>query len=149
MWDYDYFHDMSKGIPHIVTYGTHDAEYSGDAVMSEPYLHVRMTGEVLPSLIYIPSWLGTYNLPNILAAVTVGEYFKVPAEKIKTAIESYQPTNSRSQLMEKNGNTFILDAYNANPSSMKLAIENFYRQHHPKKVCLPWRDDGIRSREHS
>ena len=136
MWDYDYFHDMSKGIPHIVTYGTHDAEYSGEALLSEPYLHVRMRGGTTITDIHT-QLVGDYNLPNILAAVTVGEYFKVPAQKISAAIESYQPTNSRSQLMEKNGNTFILDAYNANPSSMKLAIENFNKQHHPNKyVCI-------------
>jgi UDP-N-acetylmuramoyl-tripeptide--D-alanyl-D-alanine ligase len=83
------------------------------------------------------SLVGDYNLPNVLVAVTVGAYFKVPDEKIKQAIEAYQPTNSRSQLLEKKGNQFILDAYNANPSSMRLAIENFAKQQHPRKiVCI-------------
>ncbi len=81
--------------------------------------------------------VGDYNLPNILVAVTVGEYFKVPAQLIRTAIEAYQPNNSRSQLLTKNSNTFILDAYNANPTSMRAAIENFSRQHHPAKyICI-------------
>jgi UDP-N-acetylmuramoyl-tripeptide--D-alanyl-D-alanine ligase len=136
MWDYDYFHEMSKGISHIITYGTHDAMLTGDVITSEPYLEVRVekgsaVGSVMSNLV------GDYNLPNILVAVAVGEYFKVPAGKIKTAIEGYQPTNSRSQLLEKKNNTFILDAYNANPTSMRASIENFSRQPHPKKyVCI-------------
>ena len=135
MWDYDYFHDMSKGISHLVTYGTKDAQYTGEAIASEPFLQVKMTGGT--SITGINTQLvGYYNLPNILAAVALGEYFKVPAEKIRSAIENYHPTNSRSQLVEKNGNSFILDAYNANPSSMKLAIENFSKQHHPKKYVM-------------
>lgn len=80
--------------------------------------------------------VGDYNLPNILAAVAVGNYFKVPAEKIKEAIESYTPSNSRSQLIEKGSNKIILDAYNANPSSMKAAIENFARLPAENKVLM-------------
>lgn len=69
--------------------------------------------------------MGNYNLPNVLAAVAVGREMKISIEKIKQSIEAYVPSNSRSQLLEKDGNKYILDAYNANPSSMKLAIENF------------------------
>jgi UDP-N-acetylmuramoyl-tripeptide--D-alanyl-D-alanine ligase len=69
--------------------------------------------------------VGEYNLPNVLVAVTVGKHFNVEENIIKKAIEEYTPSNSRSQLVEKNGNRIILDAYNANPSSMKTAIENF------------------------
>jgi UDP-N-acetylmuramoyl-tripeptide--D-alanyl-D-alanine ligase len=68
--------------------------------------------------------VGAYNLPNILLAFTIGRYFKVDTAKIKYAIENYTPSNSRSQLVEKGTNKIILDAYNANPSSMTLAIEN-------------------------
>jgi UDP-N-acetylmuramoyl-tripeptide--D-alanyl-D-alanine ligase len=68
--------------------------------------------------------VGEYNLPNVLAAVTVGKFFNVPEKNIRSAIENYTPSNSRSQLVKKGSNTIILDAYNANPSSMKLAIEN-------------------------
>ena len=60
-----------------------------------------------------------------LCAITIGKYFKVDDEKIKTAIENYIPSNSRSQLIEVGSNKIILDAYNANPTSMKAAIENF------------------------
>src|SRR5690606_39969537 len=69
--------------------------------------------------------IGKYNATNIAAAIAVGKYFKVDTPKIKNAIENYIPTNNRSQILEKNSNKIILDAYNANPSSMKVAIENF------------------------
>ena len=80
--------------------------------------------------------VGEYNLPNVLAAVTVGKFFKVPEEKIKSAIENYTPSNSRSQLIQKGFNKIILDAYNANPSSMKLAIENFAKMQGDKVLML-------------
>jgi len=136
MWDYAYFHGMSRGLPHIITYGTHDAQVTGIATASEPFLQVRMTGGSGLTDIHT-QLVGDYNLPNVLAAVAVGQYFRVPDEKIRIAIEGYLPTNSRSQLMQKGGNRFILDAYNANPSSMRLAIENFARQPHANKyVCI-------------
>lgn len=69
--------------------------------------------------------VGSYNIENILAAIRVGEHFGVnPADAIK-AIEMYKPTNNRSQILQTKHNTLILDAYNANPSSMELAIKNF------------------------
>jgi UDP-N-acetylmuramoyl-tripeptide--D-alanyl-D-alanine ligase len=61
----------------------------------------------------------------VLAAVSIGHYFRVPYEQMKKAIETYQPSNSRSQMVTRGTTKIIVDAYNANPSSMKLAIENF------------------------
>jgi len=69
--------------------------------------------------------IGTYNTENILAAITIALFFDVSIEKIIKAIENYQPSNNRSQLLETKKNTLILDAYNANPSSLELAIDNF------------------------
>lgn len=80
--------------------------------------------------------IGTYNFMNIAAAIAIGTYFKVPKETIKKAIENYTPSNNRSQIINKNGNTILLDAYNANPSSMKAAIENFKQLDAAKKVLL-------------
>lgn len=71
--------------------------------------------------------IGAYNYGNIAAAITIGNYFEVPDMTIKDAIESYVPTNNRSQIIEKGNNTIILDAYNANPTSMQYALENFKR----------------------
>ena len=69
--------------------------------------------------------IGAYNFANITAAITIGTYFNVDKKTIKKAIESYVPTNNRSQIIEKEFNKIILDAYNANPSSMEVALENF------------------------
>jgi UDP-N-acetylmuramoyl-tripeptide--D-alanyl-D-alanine ligase len=123
-WDYDYLQTMSIGIPNIIKYGTIDGIVTGKVHSNNPFLAVSINKETPLSTIYT-QLVGDYNLPNILCAVTIGKYFKVPDEKIKTAIENYIPSNSRSQLLEKGNNKIILDAYNANPTSMKAAIENF------------------------
>ncbi|GAB4092729.1 UDP-N-acetylmuramoyl-tripeptide--D-alanyl-D-alanine ligase [Flaviaesturariibacter terrae] len=134
MWDYDYLRSMSRGIPTIVTYGTTDADYEGEAVRSDPFLSVRFhkgfDGTIDTQLV------GAYNLPNVLAAVAVGRHFAVAPEKIRQALEAYTPSNSRSQLVEKGTNRIILDAYNANPSSMKLAVENFAKAAAATKVLV-------------
>lgn len=135
MWDYDYLHDMSKDIPSIIKYGTSQADIEGLVVKSEPFLEVIITkgsdtGTIQTQLV------GDYNLPNVLVAVTAGNYFNIPGTIIKKAIESYAPSNSRSQLVEKGTNKIILDAYNANPSSMKLAIENFAKLPASNKVLM-------------
>ncbi|MBX9782881.1 MAG: UDP-N-acetylmuramoyl-tripeptide--D-alanyl-D-alanine ligase [Chitinophagaceae bacterium] len=133
--DFDYLQEMSRGIHHKVTYGSANAETTGRILESDPLLQVEITSN--PEIGIISTHLvGDYNLPNVLAAVSVGLYFKVPSQKIKSAIESYIPSNSRSQMMERGSNHIILDAYNANPSSMKLAIENFAKLKAPNKTVL-------------
>ncbi|MBL0268956.1 MAG: UDP-N-acetylmuramoyl-tripeptide--D-alanyl-D-alanine ligase [Chitinophagaceae bacterium] len=135
MWDYDYLREMSKGISNIITYGTAAADIEGHALKTATFLEVAVTkgaatGNIKTQLV------GDYNLPNVLAAIAVGKYFGVPDEKIKKALEEYTPSNSRSQLIQKGSNSIILDAYNANPSSMKLAIENFAAINAEKKILL-------------
>ncbi|MEP7141556.1 MAG: UDP-N-acetylmuramoyl-tripeptide--D-alanyl-D-alanine ligase [Ferruginibacter sp.] len=135
MNDYDYLKEMSKGIPHVKTYGTTDAGITGVADKCSEFLLVEMTcgtgiKEIKTNLI------GEYNLPNVLAAVAIGKYFNVPDEAIKSALENYVPSNSRSQLIEKGSNKIILDAYNANPTSMKAAIENFAKMEGNEKILL-------------
>ena len=135
MSDYAYLKEMSKGINIIKTYGTKDAEITGVAVERNEFLEVQMTnGTSIKNI--ITHLVGDYNLPNLLVAVAVGKYFKVAEEKIKNALEQYTPSNSRSQMIEKNGNKIILDAYNANPSSMKAAIENFATMQGQNKILL-------------
>jgi UDP-N-acetylmuramoyl-tripeptide--D-alanyl-D-alanine ligase len=135
MWDYNYLRDMSKGISNLFTYGTVDAAIEGLMAKSELFLEVTIGKGAKMSSIKT-QLVGDYNLSNVLAAVAVGKYFKVPDDKIKAAIENYSPSNSRSQLVEIGTNTIILDAYNANPSSMKLAIENFAGLGAANKVLL-------------
>jgi UDP-N-acetylmuramoyl-tripeptide--D-alanyl-D-alanine ligase len=135
MWDYDYLHEMSKGIKEVIKYGTHDADVTGNILQSEPFLEVSISkGANIPSI--STKLVGGYNLPNVLVAVTVGKYFGVSDENIKSSIEAYTPSNSRSQLIEKGSNKIILDAYNANPSSMKLAIENLAKMPGNNKVLM-------------
>ena len=134
MNDYDYLQEMSKGIATVITYGTHDAQTTGKVKTSEPFLEVAINnfqGDFIKT-----NLVGDYNLPNVLAAVCVGHYFKIDDNKIKNSIENYIPSNSRSQLIEKGTNKIILDAYNANPSSMKLAIENFAKLNAVNKILL-------------
>jgi UDP-N-acetylmuramoyl-tripeptide--D-alanyl-D-alanine ligase len=139
---------MSRGIPHVITYGTHDADYTGRVAaqqaptaantpssanaptaanapaVNSTFLNIEITHGATTGIIHT-ALVGDYNLPNILVAVAVAKHFGVPDGKIRKAIEHYTPSNSRSQLIEKDGNHIILDAYNANPSSMRAAIENF------------------------
>jgi len=79
---------------------------------------------------------GLYNFNNIQTALTIGRYFKVPSVKIKAALEEYVSTNNRSQLLKKETNTIILDAYNANPTSMRIAISNLVSMSAPSKVAI-------------
>lgn len=134
--DYDYLKEMSKGIAHMVWYGQTEGTVQGTVRSSEPFLEVSITRGV-PGVDTIRTQLvGDYNLPNILCAAAIGMYFSVPPELIRSAIESYTPSNSRSQLLTRGTNSIILDAYNANPTSMKAAIENFAKLQAKKKVLM-------------
>jgi len=135
-WDLPYLREMSGGINKRVTYGTGDAGICGTIREAEPFVEVdirrgpEFNGPIRSRMV------GDYNLPNILAAVCVGHYFGIPGSGIRTAIENYSPSNSRSQLLDKGSNHFILDAYNANPTSMKAAIENFARLKKGPKILM-------------
>jgi UDP-N-acetylmuramoyl-tripeptide--D-alanyl-D-alanine ligase len=91
-----------------------------EKVMANPFVKIKAFGIEINSHL-----IGLYNANNINAAITIGNYFGVAVNDIKEAIESYVPENNRSQLLTKGSNEIILDAYNANPSSMKVALENF------------------------
>ena len=80
--------------------------------------------------------IGAYNFTNIAAAIAIGSYFDVDIEAIKVAIENYFPTNNRSQIIKKGSNEIILDAYNANPTSMLAALENFKQLNVSSKVVF-------------
>ncbi|MGV3461311.1 MAG: UDP-N-acetylmuramoyl-tripeptide--D-alanyl-D-alanine ligase [Flavobacterium sp.] len=90
-----------------------------DKVSANPMVNIEFMDTAVAS-----NLIGIYNAGNISAAIAIGYYFKISPEKIKAAIESYIPANNRSQLLERGGRKIILDAYNANPSSMAAAIEN-------------------------
>ncbi len=133
--DYDYLKKMSAAIKNKITYGSADATYVGRAKEAEHLLEVEIVKGADINVIKT-QLAGNYNLPNVMAAVCIGKYFGVPDDKIKNALEAYIPTNSRSQIIKKESNTILLDAYNANPSSMKVAIENFAGMEGENKIVI-------------
>jgi UDP-N-acetylmuramoyl-tripeptide--D-alanyl-D-alanine ligase len=136
MQDFDYLVQMALGIQHSIGYGKEQGEIQGNAIDHNGMLTVQIKKGIDIDSIQT-HLVGNFNLPNVLAAVTIGQFFEVPNEKIKAAIENYEPTNSRSQLVQWQNNEVILDAYNANPSSMKLAVENFAKINKANKVvCI-------------
>ncbi|HUX85106.1 MAG TPA: UDP-N-acetylmuramoyl-tripeptide--D-alanyl-D-alanine ligase [Chitinophagaceae bacterium] len=131
--DFGYFAEMAEGIPELFWYGTGPGNFvQGHILEPAPLLTAGTdyTGSMHTRL------FGGYNLYNILAAVTVGKYFKVPPAAIKAAVEGYAPQNHRSQVITRGSNTIILDSYNANPTSMKLAIGEFASMQAARKVLI-------------
>jgi len=107
--------------PDPVTYPNKGDFYECSFIDASPYIRFKTEdGTVVTTQL-----LGAYNFANIAGALCIGKYFNVPAEAANEAIASYNPENNRSQVIKKEDLTLILDAYNANPSSMKAAIENF------------------------
>jgi UDP-N-acetylmuramoyl-tripeptide--D-alanyl-D-alanine ligase len=98
---------------------------------SENTLDVSFQNKIIKSNIY-----GDYNFENICIAIAIGEFFKVDFNNIKKGIESYISKNNRSQISLKNNNTIILDAYNANPTSMSLALESFKKTNYKNKMII-------------
>ena len=125
---------IAMGIAQKISYGKAGKDISGRIIKSDPFAQILLEGD--HPLEIKTKLAGGYNLPNVLAAVCIGRYFKIADERIVQSIEKYQPTNSRSQIIHQDGNTIILDAYNANPASMKAAIENFAGITGNKKILL-------------
>jgi UDP-N-acetylmuramoyl-tripeptide--D-alanyl-D-alanine ligase len=112
------------------TYGqTNKAEIRGCINHSPDYLNIRCdfnSGEDTPPFELQTKLVGNYNFENVMAAIAVGRYFGVDKGKIKAAIENYVPENNRSQIVRKGNKTIIVDCYNANPTSMRAAIDNLF-----------------------
>ena len=132
----EYLQSIAKGIEQI-TYGNGDDAFaSGQVVSCDPFLvfNWKQQGQLHTVETHM---IGSYNLDNVLAAVAVGRFFKIPAERISRAIAAYEPTNNRSQFKKTENNELIIDAYNANPSSMKVALDNFITMPvQPKAIIL-------------
>lgn len=133
---------ISEGLPHVVKYGhvgtVQCANIVGEVIDCSPFLHFRWREncpegqwhEVRTHLI------GAYNIDNMLAAITVGCHFGVAVESICHALENYIPSNNRSQLTVTEHNRLIVDAYNANPTSMTAALENFRDMNVAPKMAI-------------
>ena len=116
--------DISEGIKRI-TYGNSiNANSKGKYVQASPFMIMELHSK--KGILYVRSNLiGNYNFENAMAAACIGRHFKIDDIEIKQAIESYIPSNNRSQLMKTENNIVIVDAYNANPTSMTVSINNF------------------------
>lgn len=125
----------SQGIERVL-YGTSSGLYLNGAINSvSPFLSASVVrdGE---SYEIETSLIGRYNLDNVVAASAIASYFSVPMQDVALSISSYVPSNSRSQFIKGERNNIILDAYNANPSSMKVAVENFAEVEAESKMLI-------------
>src|ERR1035438_7647747 len=127
--------DHSAGLKKY-SYSEHSpADYSARLIGTGPMVEFEIIEK--DKKIPVHSHLyGSYNFENLLTASAIGNYFKISAAEIKNAIENYIPSNNRSQIQETGRNRLILDAYNANPSSMEVAIANFSRADYKNKIVI-------------
>jgi len=120
---------LSKGIIQT-TYGK-SGDIAGQINNITALLSIKYNNEIINTHL-----IGDFQFSNILLAICIGNYFNVSMQNIKRSIENYIPTNNRSQLVKTKTNTLILDAYNANPSSMKAMIKSFANQQYKNKLCI-------------
>ena len=123
---------MQKRFENPVTFPGPDDACPVQLISADPYV-VFQAGDRKPVATKL---IGAYNFDNIAAALAVGQFFGVPVEKAEAAIAGYQPKNNRSQVITKGSNTIIMDAYNANPDSVKVAIENLKAMKVAHKVVI-------------
>jgi UDP-N-acetylmuramoyl-tripeptide--D-alanyl-D-alanine ligase len=140
--DEDFLMEMAGDKLYKVAYRKNDnpdlkvPEFETKLVAANPFIEVAFLSKK-GNLQNISSQLiGLYNFNNIMTATALGRYFKVPFVKIKSAIQNYNPTNNRSQIIEKDGNKYLLDAYNANPTSMTKALQSFATYKGKKKIAI-------------
>jgi UDP-N-acetylmuramoyl-tripeptide--D-alanyl-D-alanine ligase len=119
-----------------ITYGREHASLMAVNISASPYLAMDLMLSNGEPLGLTTRLYGSYNANNILAAACIGQYFGVPPVEIKSAIEEYQPANNRSQITKTERNLLILDAYNANPTSMRAAIESFASSGYAEKTLI-------------
>jgi len=112
-------------------------DFHGSITNEFPFLEINWGLKKKENQYKINSKLfGNYNFSNIMAAISVGFYFDISAENISKAIENYQPQNNRSQFIKGENNELIMDAYNANPESLKVALANFTKDRHLNKAVI-------------
>ena len=139
--DNPHLQGISKGLK-LVKYGQQEADdllVKGELVECNPFLKFqwRHLSTVTCQLSTVQTHLiGSYNLDNALAAACIGTYFEVPANDISAALEAYTPSNNRSQLTITQDNKLVVDAYNANPTSMRAALDNFRLIKSEHKMCI-------------
>jgi UDP-N-acetylmuramoyl-tripeptide--D-alanyl-D-alanine ligase len=125
-------HNMAKRFKKPLCYPAKGDYYHCEFIAADPFVRLKSEdGTELQTQI-----IGAYNFHNIAAALCIGKYFEVPSSKALKAVASYVPSNNRSQIIKRGSNTIIMDAYNANPSSMQAAVENLANISASKKVLI-------------
>ena len=125
-------HDPERSESLLIPYGL---DYQGASILpssaEHPFLRIELDGRMINT-----NLVGSYNADNVMAALAVGRHFGVSFEEAASAIEAYTPSNNRSQMTRTSRNTLIVDAYNANPTSMSAALENFSNVSAPVKIAM-------------
>ncbi|QCR23748.1 UDP-N-acetylmuramoyl-tripeptide--D-alanyl-D-alanine ligase [Pontibacter sp. SGAir0037] len=123
---------MSRRIAQKITFPAANDFYHSELLEASPFVVYRdEEGNTVQTQL-----VGSYNYENMAAAACIGKYFGVPLEQANEAIAGYSPVNNRSQVLQKGSNTLLLDAYNANPTSMAAALRNFGGMNAPRKVVI-------------
>jgi UDP-N-acetylmuramoyl-tripeptide--D-alanyl-D-alanine ligase len=124
--------NMRKRMNNPVFYPNENSDYPCRLLDADPFLKI----ESKSGITFSTQLIGEYNFDNIATALCLAHFFKVPEDRACAAVANYSPTNNRSQILKKGSNTIILDAYNANPSSMEKAIENLAKIKSEKKLAI-------------
>ncbi|MCS7018333.1 MAG: UDP-N-acetylmuramoyl-tripeptide--D-alanyl-D-alanine ligase [Cytophagales bacterium] len=124
--------ELGKKFPRPIYYGLPDTCAHAELVANKPFISYQDSEGKLHNT----QLIGAYNFDNILSAIAIGTYFRVPAAAIHQAIAAYVPANNRSQVHKTEHNTLIMDAYNANPSSMQAALDSFAQIPAPCKIAI-------------
>ena len=116
--------ELAEKVENKVSFGEKNADLIGKYISSKPFIHAKVCfagkeWDINTNLI------GDYNFENLLAAACIGAHFNIEPHDIQSALQNYHPQNNRSQLIDKNGLKIVMDAYNANPTSMKASINSF------------------------
>lgn len=116
---------LSEKIINKITFGKNNADFTGELLKSPPFINIKASFS--KGILYLnTNLIGDFNFENVLAAACIGNYFKVDPLQIQKALKEYQPENIRSQLIIKGDIKIIMDAYNANPTSMQASIKSFF-----------------------
>ncbi|WP_430814492.1 UDP-N-acetylmuramoyl-tripeptide--D-alanyl-D-alanine ligase [Carboxylicivirga sp. RSCT41] len=134
--DNEHLMGMASGIENRIEFGVESGFISGQTTKNDPFIAMSWQTEDGLSYHIQTKLIGSYNLENILSAICIGHTFNVKPEDINAAIEDYTPTNNRSQFIQTAHNKIIMDAYNANPSSMQVALNNFSEMDATNKLVI-------------
>jgi len=128
--------ELSEGINRTLFGSPKEFYCSGSILKRKPFISFEFEHEGHSSGQIQTQLVGAYNFSNLMAAACIGCYFEIPIEEINSALAEYKPSNNRSEMVDTGKNKLILDAYNANPSSMELAMSNFAEMDHEPKLAL-------------